>query len=152
MGTPATHRPRGSHCYERPPLGCPGHSGPSHPSPRCADIFAASTLADQLAVAIENSRLYEHADELAAVVSANGWRRDLPDAVSQTLFSVSLIAEVLPRMLRKDQDQGRERLEELRLLTRGPWRRCGHYCWSCARPPSQKPTWLICSGNWAKQL
>lgn len=83
------------------------------------DIFAASTLADQLAVAIENSRLYEHADELAASRERQRLARDLHDAVSQTLFSVSLIAEVLPRIYEKDQDQGRERLEELRLLTRG---------------------------------
>jgi signal transduction histidine kinase len=39
--------------------------------------------------------------------------------VSQTLFSVSLIAEVLPRIYERNQEQGRQRLEELRQLTRG---------------------------------
>ena len=61
------------------------------------DLFAAQTLADQLAIAIENSRLYEQADELAASRERQRLARDLHDAVSQTLFSVSLIAEVLPR-------------------------------------------------------
>jgi len=45
--------------------------------------------------------------------------RDLHDAVSQTLFSLSLMAEVLPKAWEKDQEDGRNRLEELRQLTRG---------------------------------
>jgi two-component system nitrate/nitrite sensor histidine kinase NarX len=43
----------------------------------------------------------------------------LHDAVTQTLFSASLIAEVLPRIWEKDHQAGMERLEELRELTRG---------------------------------
>jgi signal transduction histidine kinase len=39
--------------------------------------------------------------------------------VTQTLFSASLIADVLPRIWERDQEQGRARLEELRELTRG---------------------------------
>jgi len=45
--------------------------------------------------------------------------RDLHDAVSQTLFSASIIAEVLPKIWEKNQDEGRKRLEEVRQLTRG---------------------------------
>jgi signal transduction histidine kinase len=45
--------------------------------------------------------------------------RDLHDAVTQTLFSASLIAEVLPRIWERNPDEGRRRLEELRQLTRG---------------------------------
>ena len=45
--------------------------------------------------------------------------RDLHDAVSQTLFSASIIAEVLPRLWEKNQEEGRRRLEEVRQLTRG---------------------------------
>ena len=82
-------------------------------------MLAARTLADQLAIAIENSRLYEQASELAASHERQRLARDLHDAVSQTLFSVSLIAEVLPRIYARDPDQGAQRLEELRQLTRG---------------------------------
>jgi signal transduction histidine kinase len=39
--------------------------------------------------------------------------------VTQTLFSASLIAEVLPRLWKKDRPEGERRLEELRRLTRG---------------------------------
>jgi len=45
--------------------------------------------------------------------------RDLHDAVTQTLFSASLIAEVLPRLWEKNPEEGRRRLEELRRSTRG---------------------------------
>jgi nitrate/nitrite-specific signal transduction histidine kinase len=83
------------------------------------DLFAARTLADQLAIAVENTRLYENARELAASKERQRLARDLHDAVSQTLFSVSLMAEVLPRVYERDPEQGRERLEELRQLTRG---------------------------------
>jgi len=83
------------------------------------DLFAARTLADQLAVAIENSRLYHQARELAASQERQRLARDLHDAVSQTLFSVSLIADVLPRIYERDPVQGAERLAELRQLTRG---------------------------------
>ncbi|MFN2152105.1 MAG: PAS domain S-box protein, partial [Anaerolineales bacterium] len=45
--------------------------------------------------------------------------RDLHDAVTQTLFSSSLIAEVLPDLWEINPTEGRKRLEELRQLTRG---------------------------------
>jgi signal transduction histidine kinase len=45
--------------------------------------------------------------------------RELHDAVTQALFSASLIADVLPRLWERDPAQGRERLDELRQLTRG---------------------------------
>jgi signal transduction histidine kinase len=83
------------------------------------DLSTATTLADQLAIAVENTRLYQHAHELAASKERQRLARDLHDAVSQTLFSVSLIAEVLPRIYGKDQEAGRQKLEELRQLTRG---------------------------------
>lgn len=44
---------------------------------------------------------------------------DLHDAVNQTLFSASLIAEILPRLWEKDQAEAQRSLEELRRLTRG---------------------------------
>jgi PAS domain S-box-containing protein len=45
--------------------------------------------------------------------------RDLHDAVTQTLFSASLIAEVLPDLWEINPPEGERRLEELRQLTRG---------------------------------
>jgi PAS domain S-box-containing protein len=45
--------------------------------------------------------------------------RDLHDAVTQTLFSASLIAEVLPDLWDMDMEEARKSTEELRQLTRG---------------------------------
>jgi len=57
----------------------------------------------------------------AAAVTSERTRlaRDLHDAVTQTLFSASLIAEVLPDLWDMNQAEARKRLEELRQLTRG---------------------------------
>lgn len=63
-------------------------------------------------------RLAEELKEKAAASERDRLARDLHDAVSQTLFSTSLIAEVLPRLWERDQDEGRRRLEEIRLLSR----------------------------------
>jgi PAS domain S-box-containing protein len=63
--------------------------------------------------------LAEQAKEKAAVDERQRLARDLHDAVTQTLFSASLIAEALPRLWRKDREEGERRLEELRRLTRG---------------------------------
>jgi signal transduction histidine kinase len=84
-----------------------------------SDMRMLQSLASQAAIAIENARLYERAQELAAVEERQRLARDLHDAVSQTLFSASLISEVLPRLWDLDQAEGRRRLEELRELTRG---------------------------------
>lgn len=83
------------------------------------DIRIINLFADQAAIAIENARLYQQAQELAATQERNRLARDLHDAVTQTLFSASLIAEVLPRLWERNPEEGRRRLEELRQLTRG---------------------------------
>ena len=77
------------------------------------------SIADQLGVAVENARLYEQAERVAAAAERSRLARDLHDAVTQTLFSASLIAEVLPRIWERDPVEGQRRLEELRQLTRG---------------------------------
>jgi signal transduction histidine kinase len=55
----------------------------------------------------------------AAAEERNRLARDLHDAVSQTLFSATLIADVLPRLWDRNEAEARKRLEELRQLTRG---------------------------------
>jgi signal transduction histidine kinase/ligand-binding sensor domain-containing protein len=81
------------------------------------DLLAA--VASQVAIAIQNAQLYEQAQELAVVRERQRLARDLHDAVTQTLFSASLIAEVLPRIWERDPDEGQRRLAEVRELTRG---------------------------------
>jgi PAS domain S-box-containing protein len=77
------------------------------------------SIADQLGIAVENAWLFEQAEDTAVAAERSRLARDLHDAVTQTLFSSSLIAEVLPRLWERDPEEGRRRLQELRELTRG---------------------------------
>jgi signal transduction histidine kinase/ligand-binding sensor domain-containing protein len=83
------------------------------------DLGLATALADQATLAIENARLYGQAQELAAVEERQRLARDLHDAVSQTLFSASLIAEALPDIWGASPEQGQQLLDKLRQLSRG---------------------------------
>lgn len=77
------------------------------------------SLADQLGVTIENARLFDQVKKTAIAAERNRLARDLHDAVTQTLFSANMIADVLPRIWERNPIDGRRRLEELRHLTRG---------------------------------
>ena len=63
--------------------------------------------------------LAEKAAQEAILSERTRLARDLHDAVTQTLFSASLIAEVLPDIWEINPDAGKMRLEELRQMTRG---------------------------------
>jgi len=76
-------------------------------------------IAQRAGVAIHNARLFEQAQQVATAEERQRLARELHDAVTQTLFSASLIAEVLPRLSERNPEEGRRRLEELRQLTRG---------------------------------
>ncbi len=83
------------------------------------DIEFAAAYADQAALAIANASLRAQAEEMAVAAERNRLARDLHDAVTQTLFSASIIADVVPRLWERNQAEGMKRLEELRRLTRG---------------------------------
>lgn len=70
-------------------------------------------------IALENVHVYERASETAVAAERGRLARDLHDSVTQTLFSASLTAEVLPRIWARDPAEGVTRLEKLRELTRG---------------------------------
>jgi PAS domain S-box-containing protein len=61
----------------------------------------------------------EQAERMAVEAERNRIARDLHDAVTQTLFSASLLSEVLPMMWDEDQQEGREMLKELGMLNKG---------------------------------
>ena len=85
-----------------------------------------NNLKEILCTAIDRTQ-QKKAEELAAqeikektaVEERTRLARDLHDAVSQTLFSTSLIAEVLPKLWERNKEDGLKKLEEVRQLTRG---------------------------------
>ena len=76
-------------------------------------------LAQRASLAFENAQLYEKAQYMATVEERQRLARELHDAVTQTLFSSSLIAEVLPRLWEINPEEAKRRVEEIRQLTRG---------------------------------
>jgi signal transduction histidine kinase len=72
-----------------------------------------------IAQLMENERAYEQSKALIADQERNRLARDLHDSVTQMLFSVTLLAEVLPQIWRRNPEQGLQRLEKLRRLTHG---------------------------------
>lgn len=78
----------------------------------------ALTVANQAAITLVNAELYEHAQALAAMQERQRLAQNLHDAVNQSLFSAGLIADVLPRLWDRDQDEARKSLDDLRRLTR----------------------------------
>ena len=83
------------------------------------DVRISSIFANHAAIALENARLYQQAQELAATQERQRLAHDLHDAVSQTLFSASLISDVLPKLWKSNPQAGEQKLAELRQLTRG---------------------------------
>lgn len=82
-------------------------------------IHYAQIFAQQAGQAIRNTRAFQQAQILAATQERQRLARDLHDAVSQTLFSASVIAQTLPRFLENNPDEVQDGLGELNRLNRG---------------------------------
>lgn len=80
------------------------------------------TAGSQIGLFIERKRAeqaqWEQARLLAAFEERQRLARDLHDSVTQTLFSASVVAEMLPIMWTRDPDQIKPGLDELHQLTR----------------------------------
>lgn len=75
------------------------------------------SVASQLAVAIENFRLYEQAKQLAASEERSRLARELHDSVSQTLFSIALTAQAAATLNQTHPDKVTDLLARLSNLT-----------------------------------
>jgi len=82
-------------------------------------IKPLQAFATQAAIAINNARLYEQAQQLGVLEERQRLARDLHDAVSQVLFSASIIAESIPQIYRQSPGEVETLSREVALLTRG---------------------------------
>ncbi len=79
----------------------------------------ALSVANQAAISMVNAELNKQAQAFAVLEERQRLAHNLHDAINQSLFSAGLIAEVLPRLWERDQEEARRSLEDLRRLTRG---------------------------------
>ena len=73
------------------------------------DTLVIQSLGDQIAVAIENARLYDQSKDIAVLEERNRLARELHDSVTQSLYSLVLFTEGWKRMLKTD---GVDKFEE----------------------------------------
>lgn len=63
------------------------------------DIALLTSIADQIGVVVENARLHRQAEQLAVVRERERLARELHDSVTQSLYSLTLLAEASQRLL-----------------------------------------------------
>lgn len=80
------------------------------------DRVVIQSLGDQIAIAIENARLYEKSKELAMLEERSRLARELHDSVIQSLFSVDLHARAVETYLSGEPDRACSELEKLRTI------------------------------------
>lgn len=71
------------------------------------------TFANHVAIAIENARLYQQAQELAAIQERQKLARELHDSVSQALYGIGLGARTARKMLDIDATSKQELIQPL---------------------------------------
>lgn len=102
------------------------HDQPGFYTQRHAHL--AMTITNQVAIAIENARLYEEAQSLAVLQERNRIARELHDSATQLLYGITLYCTAASRSLRSQnlalveqnlaeiKDNALQALQEMRLL------------------------------------
>jgi signal transduction histidine kinase len=92
------------------------------------ELSMLSAIGQQVALAVENARLYDQVQQTALLEERSRLARELHDSVTQSLYSVTLYAEAAARLfnagdsqtaaeyLRELRDTSKEALREMRLL------------------------------------
>jgi signal transduction histidine kinase len=83
-----------------------------------ADEHIIEVLAAHAAIAIENARLFEASRELSVVEERNRLARELHDAMTQNLFSLTLTAEAAAELVRTDPARAEAEIDRIRALAR----------------------------------
>ena len=83
------------------------------------ELTLLASIADHIGLAVENVRLRQQAEQTAVQADRQRLARELHDAVSQSLFSASVIAETLPRIWERHPAIVQANLGDLHRLIRG---------------------------------
>jgi signal transduction histidine kinase len=92
------------------------------------EVALLASIADQVAITVENARLHQHAEQMAIVEERARLARELHDSVTQCLSGVRLLAQAasdfgeagewgrVKHFLERIHDTGGQALKEMRLL------------------------------------
>ncbi len=83
------------------------------------EMRLAETVALDLAAAIESARLSRQARAAAVAEERSRLARELHDSITQTLYSVSILAEALPRVLERDLEDAKRNARLMRQVVLG---------------------------------
>jgi nitrate/nitrite-specific signal transduction histidine kinase len=83
-----------------------------------ADLYTAQTLADQLAVAIDNARLYDETRQMAVMEERNRMAREIHDTLAQGFSGIILQLEAAEQALGSDLPALQRHLNQARTLAR----------------------------------
>jgi nitrate/nitrite-specific signal transduction histidine kinase len=83
-----------------------------------ADLYTAQTLADQLAVAIENAHLYDETRQIAVMEERNRMAREIHDTLAQGFSGIILQLEAAEQALSEDTSEAERHLNQARSLAR----------------------------------
>ena len=82
------------------------------------DMFTVQTLADQVAVAMENARLYQETRDMAVLEERNRMAREIHDTLAQGFTGIVLQLEAAEQALNEDASLAQEHLNRARSLAR----------------------------------
>ena len=106
------------------------------------DLFTAQTLGDQIAIAIENARLYQETRDMAVLEERNRIAREIHDTLAQGFTGIVLQLEAAEQALNEDIDHAHEHLNRARDLARESLKEARRSVWAL-RPQALEKLPLI---------
>jgi nitrate/nitrite-specific signal transduction histidine kinase len=99
------------------------------------DLFTVQTLGDQLAVAIENARLYRESQGMAVLEERNRMAREIHDTLAQGFTGIVLQLEAAEQALEENTGQAQHHLDRARMLAKESLNEARRSVWAL-RPQS----------------
>jgi signal transduction histidine kinase len=95
-----------------------------------ADLSTSQTLADQLAVAIENARLYQETGKMAVMEERNRMAREIHDTLAQGFTGIILQLEAAEQAYKGDNSETLQLINKARSLARGSLNEARRSVWN----------------------
>ena len=102
------------------------------------DLFTAQILADQVAIAIENARLYKETRDMAVLEERNRMAREIHDTLAQGFTGIVLQLEAAEQALGEDDNKAQEHLDRTRSLARESLTEARRSVWALRPQPLEQ--------------